>query len=349
MNECAFENNTDLILRLRCPSCFAGQMALSKSEVLCTDCKKTYIIDGDVLDLRVDPSYDTLLDIDSYDEGHGINVKSSKLIYKAYEKILDKYNANMEGELLEIASGSGHLTYGLSHFSSFSRINCSDISPEFMRRLRKRVLDDGVCVNTLSYLFDANSFPFNEGVFDVVAGNSVLHHFANFENTLADSFRVLKNNGVAIFGEPVFDTHVFVSLASSLIRSVDERQETRVFSDKEDRVLAAIEGRALLKKSNLQSDRKNLAMEDKFQFPIAYMRELAAKLGYKQFDCVSPQLNIDFGQMIKKLIINVFRQNKSDYSKLDEFEYIFDSLNTTYGEPMKEDIRSAFSIFVFVK
>ncbi len=35
----------------------------------------------------------------------------------------------MNGKVLEIASGSGHLTYGLTNLSSFSEVHCSDISP----------------------------------------------------------------------------------------------------------------------------------------------------------------------------------------------------------------------------
>lgn len=169
------------------------------------------------------------------------------------------------------------------------------------------------------------------------------------ENTLIDSYRILRPGGASVFGEPVLDTHVFASLAASLIRAFEMRQETRVFTKKEDQILATIEKRSTLKRTNLRSDRKDvLKYEDKFQFPINYMRKLAYKIGYSDFECKSSVVT-DFGQMIKSAIARVFLQVNADAAKLDEYAFIFDIFNLTYGEPMREDLKASFSFFVFVK
>lgn len=175
------ETNFSSLSKLICPSCPDGKLMFSDGTFFCNRCNSRYPIEDGVADLRIDPSYDTMLDVDVYEETHSINKQTSAAVYKVYDEILKDCRVNMNGSLLEIASGSGYLSHGLVKSSSFSDIHCSDISPRFMKLLRKKV--EGMeRNNAFFYLFDANHLPFAEGTFDAVIGNSVLHHFANFEN-----------------------------------------------------------------------------------------------------------------------------------------------------------------------
>lgn len=338
------------VSKLRCPACLNEKLTPFEAAFFCGVCNRNYSAKDGVLDLRLDPSYDTQLDIHSYDEAHGVNKESSKKLYNIYKEILSSHGANTNGAVLEIASGSGYLTQGITNLSSFSEIHCSDLSPGFMKQLRGKLGGGKTGRKNLFYLFDANRLPFIDQSFDVVLGNSVLHHFANFENTLIDCYRVLKSGGAAVFGEPVLDIHVFVSLSASLIRAFDSRQLSRRLSKHTDQVLAIIENRATLKRNNLRSDRSDLdSIEDKFQFPIEYMRDLSTKIGYSLFECRSNASNLNFGKMIKSVISRVFIQSNADITEIEEYDYIFDSLSLTYGEAMKEDLKALFSFFIFIK
>jgi ubiquinone/menaquinone biosynthesis C-methylase UbiE len=117
----------------------------------------------------------------------------------------------------------------------------SDISPKFMGMLHERFSAELTRSRKVdSILFDANFIPFCDDSFNVVLGNSVLHHFATFESTLESVYRVLKPGGVAIFGEPVMDTYVFGSMAANMIFEFCSRVRDHPLTEYDLKIVKAI-------------------------------------------------------------------------------------------------------------
>lgn len=233
-------------------------------------------IDG-VLDLRVDKSFDTLLDTSNYAEQHSASRACSGTLANGYLKLIDNLGVPTTSIGLEIACGPGTLTGSLLVTGRLSTLHTGDISPAFMTQLAHTVKDIKTPTILRRYLFDANRLPFKDQSFDLVIGNSVLHHFAHFENTIRDASRVLREGGAAAFGEPILDTHVFSSLAAGLIVRAADRGMPNELTPAHLRALRFVQMRAMTKINNLYGEREHLSgVEDKFIFPIDYLCRMPA-------------------------------------------------------------------------
>ncbi len=65
---------------LQCPFCSSSALEKLEDYFICSGCQNKYQHKNDVLDLRLDVGHDTMLDISTYDERHGVNEKSSETI-----------------------------------------------------------------------------------------------------------------------------------------------------------------------------------------------------------------------------------------------------------------------------
>ncbi|MBN9419840.1 MAG: class I SAM-dependent methyltransferase [Candidatus Eremiobacteraeota bacterium] len=99
--------------------------------------------------------------------------------------------------VLELGCGTGALTQYLLERLSVELTAC-DISPVTVERIRERY---GAYPNTHFLAADATNLDVPAGSFDVVLGNSVLHHLP-LEPALREIHRVLKPGGVLWFSEP---------------------------------------------------------------------------------------------------------------------------------------------------
>ena len=339
-------------MKISCPKCQSLlQLDIGPEKFHCGSCGTKYSRTSDYIDLRLNDEMDTLLDIDSYDENHGVTGDAASCqLWRFYEKLLQRLGTNLQGRALEIASGSGHLSLGLIAESNFQEIFLSDISPRFMQLLRRKLNQrPEPKAEIISFLFDANYIPFDESSFDLIIGNSVLHHFATFESTLKSAYRVLKPGGVAIFGEPVMDTYVFMSLAAKLIHETCQLLTNHPLNQYDLMIVKAMSELAGVQMNNLRSSRLDLNhIEDKFVFPVNYMRTTSEEIGFHQFHCITPEVN-NFSSVEKTQFARIFEQQKIDTTKIDYFNYIFDSIGDVYGGAMKEDLKAAFSFFAFIK
>ncbi len=331
-------------LALLCPKCRTP----ADSTTSCSNCGFVIEIKDEIIDLRVDRNFDTLLDIDAYEQSNQF-VEVNKSLALLYSGFIERTGHKAGGKVLELASGSGNLTLGLLQSGYFEEVAASDISPEFMRILSARHSRNQSNTRLGRFLFDANALPFSDNQFNFVVGNSVLHHFALFENTLAETARVLKNGGMAIFGEPILDTQAFTSLAAGMIiRWWDDNPTTRPDA-KTVQILKSLQKRTTVKIANMNSDRTGLAsIEDKFQFPIAYLRSRTRELGFTEFHVDERQVP-NLGSMIQRQISSTVTQNGGNTSELDRFDFIFSAMNEDYSEPMAPFISPLFNLFTFVK
>ncbi|MBA3064905.1 class I SAM-dependent methyltransferase [bacterium] len=97
--------------------------------------------------------------------------------------------------ILEIGCGTGIFTVGAAETGA--NVTAVDISPELLNIAKTYHVGSNI-----KYLTeDAENMSFADGEFDVVMGNSVLHHL-NLSLALPEIHRVLKKGGCALFSEP---------------------------------------------------------------------------------------------------------------------------------------------------
>lgn len=340
---------------LVCPACATAALVVQQDDATgrgysCMSCGHVCREEDGVLDLRLDASFDTLLDVEEYDAAHHVTDGSARILARLYSDIVTGKGKAATGKVLEIGAGSGNLTCGLAEHSEFAEIHCSDLSPAFMRLLCQRIKMLS-CRNTVHfYLLDANELPFVPGSFDFVFGHSILHHLAHFERAIAAAHRVLKPGGIAVFGEPVMDTNALISLAAGTIRMMETVRPVPAFTRREQAILEVVARRSAEKRANMESDRDALRqIEDKFMFALADMRYLAKELGFSDFDCISPHVGKGYGAAVKAGLVQIFRQCAIDPAKLDPYQAVFENLELTMGPVADRHPVGMFSYFVFVK
>lgn len=337
---------SDYVNIVQCPVC--GNVPNMNEHNSCCGFKFEKL--EDILDLRVDKSFDTLLDLDEYDIVHSMDKPITSNLAAAYCKILEECGLKPGGDVLEIASGSGNLTASLLKIKRFDTIHSGDISFGFMTKLSKRVENVETTTTIYKYLFDANRLPFADRSFDFVFGNSVLHHFAHFENTIRDAFRVLKPGGAAVFAEPIIDCTAYAALAAGLIARGEVERPTLGMTPRHIAALNSLRKRVVRKMINLRSDRGSLRdIEDKFEFPISYLRELAAEIGFSRIIVSRNPSSFQLGEAVKLEIKRVFRQLELAPEPLDAFQPMFDAFTEDYGAPLGDSIPPMFARIVFIR
>lgn len=335
---------------LRCPVCRQAPLRVHKSDTRCDACGFVAHFIADVLDLRLDASQDTALDLDTYDEHHTVNEESASSIIDFYNSMIRDYAQAQPGRVLEIGAGTGNLTWGLCNQSSFSEVHCSDISPRFMARLHAKLSKDQRGGKLHSYLFDANDFPFADQSFSAVLGHSVLHHLAGFETAVQNAHRVLVPGGVAIFGEPIMEAHALIFLAARLIVQADRLHEKRQLSPQSELVLSAIAARGVTMMRLLmkRTDEVNLH-EDKYYFPVDYMRNLSKRFGFSRFEIVQYAQVQDLGAMIEEQLASEMNGNSSNGMELLPFRPLLQAFTDAYEPSMASFLSQPFAFLVYVK
>jgi SAM-dependent methyltransferase len=104
-------------------------------------------------------------------------------------RVLDYGCGRGEDALMLVRAGAEHVT-------GF------DISDGEIEHARRSAAEAGFADRTTFVVADAHDLPFEDGAFDVVRGNSILHHL-ELERALAELRRILAPGGRAVFVEPL--------------------------------------------------------------------------------------------------------------------------------------------------
>ena len=103
-------------------------------------------------------------------------------------------------KVLEYGCGKGK--YALTLARHGADVVGIDISVEGVRQARTLAREEGLEDKLTFEVMNAERLEFPDNHFDVVYGNSILHHL-NLDNTCHELIRVLKPGGCAIFREPL--------------------------------------------------------------------------------------------------------------------------------------------------
>ncbi len=195
----------DAVLRKRaayfCPD-HAEPLVELGDTAWCSKCKDPYIVRDGIWYLDRTCRPDRL----AFDEQALVNPtpldlnKASRLLSSAGVTSLRDAN------ILDVGCGLGDVAYGIAQSTAF--LNCDiyaiDHSTESLQAAS--AINLPVHENRIHFSAqDALHLFFADGVFDLVAGSAVLHHFLDYAGFFRELARVLKPGGVAVFAEPFFE------------------------------------------------------------------------------------------------------------------------------------------------
>ena len=337
--------NIDLS-RVQCPSCSGVIKQASDMQLSCLGCSQSYPIMDGVPVLMTDATRDCALDLDEYEAEHPSNPAQRTQIFNVYNVAMQKYGVE-EGACLEIGSGTGNLTSGLVDHSKFDEIHCSDISLRFLTRLRQMTNAN----DRLRYwIFDAGSLPFKSGSMHAVFGHSVLHHLLEYEAALRDIFRVLRPCGLAMFGEPIMDSHAITSFCAALIWEMEKRHPTGNWAERDLNILKSIGVMCANTGRRMRENRNELTkMEDKHIYVISDMMKLMKNIGFRKFDYQNAVTLKQIGHDHKWRLLTILKRYGVAESKLKPYDFIFNQLSDSYGVAMGSAAAYNFGYFIVQK
>lgn len=100
----------------------------------------------------------------------------------------------LEGDVLELGSGSGAMAAELLNRYPGIRLTATDVDPAMRAAASKRLASFGE--RAVVREADATALPFADAGFDAVVSFIMLHHVLDWEQALAETARVLRPGGV---------------------------------------------------------------------------------------------------------------------------------------------------------
>ena len=153
----------------------------------------------------------------------------SLLVYETFEAATAPENrfimqllGDIKGKsILDLGCGAGESSV---YFAiKGAHVSALDVSPGMVEIGKKIASSYGVNIQWSTT--DATLLPFDDGFFDIVYGNGVLHHLTDISATLGEIHRVLRPGGSTIFIEPLAHNpviNVYRKIAKE-VRTIDER------------------------------------------------------------------------------------------------------------------------------
>ena len=109
------------------------------------------------------------------------------------EKLRDGLNPP---RILDVGTGTGLIPIDIGRRPIFARITLTDASEEMLARAKKNVFASGLHGGFRLQHCDAADLPFEDGTFDAVISNSLVHHLSDPVAALGEMARVLTGPGL---------------------------------------------------------------------------------------------------------------------------------------------------------
>lgn len=329
--------------RLCCPRCGSLTLQHASGALRCGACGADYPLRDGIPQLLKDPSLFSQLENIDYDDHHNIDDVRREKVARDWKKVFDRHQP-VYGDVLEIGSGTGQLTWGLANRFPFRSVHACDISTRFLLQAAGVVGTGGVPVSY--YACDANYLPFRAGSVDLVVGHSVLHHFIDYQKIIHDIASLLRPGGMAIFYEPVLQGKILIAFMADLMRRIENNTKWGVLDDKD---IGRIEHmkRHIMKAKWIGDDRDRLEkIEDKYVFDIQEMRSLAVRAGYSSME----HSNLDMPEQGYRWYVNqhLLMEGVAP-AKLQKYVFVMNAFMETVGEMIPGDIVTPMGYFVFRK
>jgi ubiquinone/menaquinone biosynthesis C-methylase UbiE/uncharacterized protein YbaR (Trm112 family) len=330
---------------LQCPACQSARLVPGANGLVCSACKFEYEVLNGIPVLLTDKTLATQLEKMDYDDHHNIDDERRKKVCADWKLIFDEHGVRY-GEVLEIGSGTGQLTWGLARELPFTAVHACDISHKFLDGVRSNLLNQPTDNHVNYYACDANNLPFQKGCVDLVVGHSVLHHFIDYDKTIRQSFDLLKPGGRAIFYEPVMQGKANVAFFAELMLRIEKRTQWGVLDEQDIKKIEHMI-RHIIKEKWIGDNRERLSkVEDKHVFDIHKMRDLAKTLGFSDF-AYSNFYHADWGY--KSHWAQHLLMAGISAQKIEQYAFISNAFGKIYSDMLPRDIATPMGYFVFIK
>ena len=97
--------------------------------------------------------------------------------------------------LLDVGTGTARIPIELAKRSSSLQIIAVDLSEEMLKLGRQNVAAAGFAERITLFLVDAKGMPFEDGTFDAVVSNSIVHHIPDPSHCFKEIVRLVKPGG----------------------------------------------------------------------------------------------------------------------------------------------------------
>jgi ubiquinone/menaquinone biosynthesis C-methylase UbiE/uncharacterized protein YbaR (Trm112 family) len=330
---------------LECPACHTPKLLAKAEKLVCQGCLFEFDVHSGIPVLLTDKTLATQLEKIDYDDHHNIDDERRQKVCNDWKIIFDEHGVNY-GDVLEIGSGTGQLTWGLARSLPFKTVNACDISSKFLDGVRSNLLNQPGDAHVNYYACDANNLPFKKNSFDLVVGHSVLHHFIDYDKTIERAFELLRPGGRAIFYEPVMQGKAFVAFFAELMLRIEARTQWGVLDEQDIKKIEHMI-RHIIKEKWIGNNRERLSkVEDKHVFDIHKMRDLSKKLGFSDF-AYNNFYNADWGY--KSHWAQHLLMAGISAKKIEQYAFISNAFGKIYSDMLPRDIATPMGYFTFIK
>ena len=110
---------------------------------------------------------------------------------------------NAAGEALDLGTGTARIPLLLCERTEDTRVIAVDLSESMLDLARLNIEIASMSSRVMLDRADAKELPFDDGRFDVVVSNSIIHHIPEPKKAFAESVRVCKKGGQLFFRDLV--------------------------------------------------------------------------------------------------------------------------------------------------
>ena len=115
------------------------------------------------------------------------------------KEMINEVKASEGNSLLDLAAGSGDISFGIIKSLKNKSINVScvtsDINEEMLKQAKRRAVDENIGQNIDFKIIDGENIPYPENSFDFVTIAFGIRNVTNIPKALSEIFRVLKPGG----------------------------------------------------------------------------------------------------------------------------------------------------------
>jgi ubiquinone/menaquinone biosynthesis C-methylase UbiE len=108
---------------------------------------------------------------------------------------LQAHGACQTGEILDVGTGTARIPMELCRVDLSAKVLGVDLAPHMLSKARENVSSHGMSDRICLELVDAKGLPFDDGRFEAVISNSIIHHIPDPTTALAEMVRVVAPGG----------------------------------------------------------------------------------------------------------------------------------------------------------
>jgi len=337
-----------LASKLSC-QCVKSSYKYVDDHLFCENCKTTLQYQDNIyFSINKEKATNALEDLE-YDLRHGTLKYHGSKMADNYMKHVARSGERLE--VLEIGCGTGNVTVGLSKHLQVKHCIAVDISHHFLQTAYHRLKKHSDTPEKITLMCaNVEDMPFSDNTFDVIIGNSFLHHIYDYKSLLIKLRQTLKPGGVLLFNEPCQQGKSLIAFFLTLILKQEENAGIfgkKVFSAEEREVIKGgihvLTREQYVDRIGKPEIKKN--MEDKHIFNSHEIMRLSSQLGFS--DCQLFNIG-ELSDGYKGFVKNTLKTLRID-KDISRYDYLFEEFWDKYLYFMEDQTETPHRFFRFQK